>query len=50
MVVQAGAGWKADIVEHECLTDEDSDSEGSDEEKDLNDEILSTETLALLMQ
>ena len=31
-------------------TDEDSDSAASDEEKDLNDEIFSSETLALLMQ
>ena len=44
------AGWKADVVEHECSTDDDSDSAASDEEKDLNDEIFSSETLALLMQ
>ena len=44
------AGWKADVIEHECPTDTDSDSEGSDEEKDLNDKIFSAETVALLMQ
>ena len=42
------AGWQADVVAHE--SDTDSDGCASDEEGDMNAEILAPETLALLMQ
>ena len=42
------AGWKPDVVVHG--SDEDSDSDASDEEKDLDEIMYSPETLALLTQ
>ena len=42
------AGWKPDVVVHG--SDEDSDSDAADEEKDLDEIMYSPETLALLTQ
>ena len=42
------AGWEPEVVAHE--SDSDSDEASSDEEKDISEEIYSSETVALLMQ